>query len=52
VTFLAAYAIHAATLVPVWCFFAAILSLIVYVYFRSVHSRDSSAWPPSRAAET
>ena len=52
VTFLAAYAIHAVTLVPVWCFFAAILSLIVYVYFRSVHSRDSSAWPPSRAAET
>ena len=51
-TFLAAYAIHAATLVSVWCFFAAILSLIVYVYFRSAHFRDSSAWPPSRAAET
>ena len=34
-TFLAAYAIHAATLVSVWCFFAAILSFIVYVYFRA-----------------
>lgn len=33
-TFLAAYAIHAATLVSVWCFFAAILSFIVYTYFR------------------
>lgn len=33
-TFLAAYAIHAATLVSVWCFFAAILSFIVYGYFR------------------
>ena len=51
-TFLAAYAIHAATLVSVWCFFAAIPSLIVHVYFRSVHSRDSSARLPSRAAET
>lgn len=33
-TFVAAYAIHAATLVSVWCFFAAILSCIVYTYFR------------------
>jgi len=33
-TFLAAYAIHAATLVSVWCFFAAALSLIVYFYLR------------------
>lgn len=32
-TFLAAYAIHAATLVSVWCFFAALLSLIVYGFF-------------------
>jgi hypothetical protein len=34
VSFLAAYAIHVATLVSVWCFFAAILSLIVYLHFR------------------
>lgn len=33
-TFLAAYAIHAATLVSVWCFFAAVLSFIIYLYFR------------------
>ena len=33
-TFLAAYAIHAATLVSVWCFFAAVLSFIVYYYFK------------------
>ncbi len=35
VTFVAAYAIHAATLVSVWCFFAAVLSFIIYVYFRN-----------------
>lgn len=33
-TFSAAYAIHVATFFSVWCFFAAILSFIVYVYFR------------------
>lgn len=51
VTFLAAYAIHAATLVSVWCFFAAILSLIVYTYFRGEHranrSRQPSTNPPA-----
>ena len=40
VTFLAAYAIHAATLVSVWCFFAAILSFVVYAYFRRVRNSD------------
>ena len=40
VTFLAAYAIHTATLVSVWCFFAAILSSIVYVFFRRARSRN------------
>lgn len=34
VTFVSAYYIHAATFVSVWCFFAAVLSLIVYFYFR------------------
>lgn len=38
VTFLAAYAIHVATAVSVWCFFAAILSFIVYFYFRRKQS--------------
>ncbi len=39
ITFLAAYAIHAATLVSMWCFFAAVLSFIVYCYFREERSR-------------
>ena len=38
VTFLAAYAIHVATFFSVWCFFAALLSFIVYFYFRQVRS--------------
>lgn len=38
VTFVAAYAIHVATFFSVWCFFAAILSLIVFVYFRQARS--------------
>ena len=46
VTFLAAYAIHAATLVSVWCFFAAILSVIVYLYF---HRIRASAAPTNRS---
>jgi hypothetical protein len=33
-TFFLAYAIHAATLISMWCFFAAILSVIVYLHFR------------------
>lgn len=33
-TFLAAYAIHVATFFSVWCFFAAVLSFIVFDYFR------------------
>lgn len=39
VTFLAAYAIHAATLVSMWCFFAAVLSFIFYYYFRQQRSK-------------
>ena len=35
-TFIAAYAIHVATFFSVWCFFAAMLSFIVYRYFRQV----------------
>ena len=37
VTFIAAYAIHVATFFSVWCFFAAILSFIVYVHAKQVH---------------
>ena len=39
VSFIAAYEIHIASLVSVWCFFAAILSLIVYLYFKYGNSR-------------
>jgi hypothetical protein len=52
VTFLAAYAIHAATLVSVWCFFAAVLSFIVYVYFHAARAVDSSASSSSKAAKS
>ena len=37
-TFMAAYAIHVATFFSVWCFFAAILSFIIYYYFRQARS--------------
>jgi hypothetical protein len=40
-TFVAAYAIHAATLVSVWCFFAAVLSFIVYIYMRGARTPES-----------
>jgi hypothetical protein len=43
ITFLAAYVIHVATLVSVWCFFAAILSFIVYFYFRQKRADSSRA---------
>jgi hypothetical protein len=49
-TFLAAYAIHAATLVSVWCFFAAILSFIVYWYFRDVHRENRLRQVPVNAS--
>ena len=34
-SFIAAYQIHTASVVSVWCFFAAILSLIVYLHFKA-----------------
>lgn len=49
-TFLAAYAIHVATLVSVWCFFAAILSFIVYGYFRSQRRADRLLQPAVNAS--
>lgn len=45
-TFLAAYAIHAATLVSVWCFFAAVLSFIVYGYFRGQRRQEGRHLSP------
>lgn len=54
VTFLSAYAIHAATLVSMWCFFAAVLSFIIYYYFRRerfrAHGAGSSAEAVSQIA--
>ena len=44
-TFVAAYAIHAATLVSVWCFFAAVLSFIVYVQVRGTGGAHSASTP-------
>lgn len=41
-TFLLAYAIHAATLVSVWCFFAAILSVTVYLHLRGAQRAQRS----------
>ena len=41
VTFVAAYMIHAATFVSVWCFFAAVLSFIIYCYFKRTRFRQS-----------
>ena len=49
-TFLAAYAIHVATLVSVWCFFAAILSFIVYGYFRSERRADRLRQPATNTS--
>lgn len=50
VAFLAAYAIHAATLVSVWCFFAAILSFVVYLYFRGERREDRLGRPSTKVA--
>jgi hypothetical protein len=33
-SFIAAYVVHATTLVSMWCFFAAILSLLIYLHLR------------------
>lgn len=44
-TFLLAYAIHAATMISVWCFFAAILSVIVYLHFRGARRTLRSGHP-------
>jgi hypothetical protein len=45
VTFLAAYVIHPATLVSMWCFFAAVLSLIIYHYFGRQRAADDGLRP-------
>ena len=42
ISFAAAYWVHAAAFFSIWCFFAAILSLIIYLYFRQ-QSRGARA---------
>ena len=37
VSFVAAYLVHVAALVSIWCFFAAILSLLIYMHLRLRH---------------
>ena len=52
VSFVVAYLIHVLALVSIWCFFAAILSLLIYVHLRF---RALGGFPPDfplrRAAE-
>jgi len=48
-TFAAAYAIHVATLVSVWCFFAAVLSFVVYFHFRKERKTPITAIGTSAA---
>lgn len=40
ISFIAAYRVHTASLVSVWCFFAAILSLIVYLHFKAEQCKN------------
>lgn len=40
--FVAAYAVHASALVSIWCFFYAILSMLIYVHLRY---RDLGGFP-------
>lgn len=49
-TLLGAYAIYTVTLVSAWCSFAALLSFIVYAYFRRARFPDRSLSPALDAA--
>lgn len=53
--FIAAYFVHVGALVSIWCFFAAILSLLIYVHLRFRHLGGfptSPALPPTVAPRT
>ena len=45
-SFIAAYIVHVMALVSVWCFFAAILSLLIYVHLRF---RDLGGFPKNKS---
>jgi hypothetical protein len=52
VSFIAAYVVHVTALVSIWCFFAAILSLLIYLHlrFRTVGGYPAeTAYPPAVA---
>ena len=46
VSFVAAYLVHVIALVSIWCFFAAILSLLIYMHLRF---RELGGFPPEAA---
>lgn len=46
-SFIAAYLIHVAALFSIWCFFAAILSLLIYIHLRF---RDLGGYPKGPAS--
>lgn len=50
VSFIAAYFVHASALVSIWCFFAAILSLLIYVHLRFRRFGGFPAESPPRPA--
>lgn len=52
-SFVAAYVVHVMALVSIWCFFAAILSLLIYLHLRFRDfgtSREESVLSPTTAA--
>ena len=52
VSFIAAYVVHVSALVSIWCFFAAILSLLIYAHLRFRHLGgfpSAPALPPAAA---
>lgn len=48
ISFVAAYFVHARALVSIWCFFAAILSVLIYLHLRYRHL---GGFPPSQQAQ-
>ena len=48
IAFIVAYVVHVRALVSIWCFFAAILSLLIYLHLR--FRRPGGVFPTSRVA--
>ena len=47
--FITAYLVHRSAMVSIWCFFAAILSLLIYLHLRF---RERGGFPSTSAAQT